>query len=162
MHDGPICVTFRLLSAKMHWTKITRQKFISQEVSHVGWWNLVWGCSWSTFGSILKVKGQGHEIKKMRFYRMLHSFSFWKCDGNPVKGPRGQGQKLKVVGQRSRSKHVFQRFAWCIWRHLEVKGYNCQGQRSYGSRSKVTFIKVKQGLQRKASGLTTTSSCFIT
>ncbi len=35
------------------------------------------------------------------------------------------------------------------------------GKRSQGSRSKVTRVKVKYGVQTKAGGLTSTSSCFI-
>ncbi len=35
------------------------------------------------------------------------------------------------------------------------------GQRLHGSRSNVMFIKVINVLQRKAGGLTITSSCFI-
>ncbi len=49
----------------------------------------------------------------------------------------------------------------CFTSDMVVNGQGSQGQRSHGSRSKVTWVKVKSGFQTKAGGLTTTSSCFI-
>ena len=44
---------------------------------------------------------------------------------------------------------------------LEAKGHMGQGQRSHGSRSKVTWVMVKLGPQTKTGELMTRSSCFV-
>ncbi len=55
--------------------------------------------------------------------------------------------KVEVIGQRSRSpRQKYDFHGFCIVylaNDLEVKGHEGQGQRSHGSRSKVTWVKVK-------------------
>ncbi len=99
----------------------------------------------------VNLEGQGQRsmshVKKMCFYGMLHSFLFWKCDRNPVKGPWGQGQKLKVVGQRSRSKTCFSKI--CM-----VYLTSPRGERLQSSRSKVTWVKVKSHIYQGQTRIT--------
>ncbi len=69
------------------------------------------------------------------------------------------GVKVKVVGQRSRSQC---KKTWlCAAFNLSVFDIWPRGQRSHGSRSKVTWVKVTLGSHTKAGRLTTTSSCSI-
>ncbi len=75
--------------------------------------------------------------------------------------------RQKVTRQKFISQEPFDLWSpnfawwWTLRFDLEVKGHMGQGQSSHGSRSKVTWVKVKWGFQTKAGGLTTTSSCFI-
>ncbi len=54
--------------------------------------------------------------------------------------------KVNVIGQRSRSlgqKNVFSCLLFCLTGNVDiVKGHMDQGQRSLGSMSKVTWVKV--------------------
>ena len=70
----------------------------------------------------------------------------------------GQGDRSKVT--RSKKHDLSSRLA-VLQVILEVKGHICQGQRSRGSRLKVTWVKISLKITLLAGGLTSTSSCFI-
>ena len=61
--------------------------------------------------------------------------------------------KVEVIGSRSRSprqKYNFHGFCIVYWANdLQVKGLEGKGQRSHGSRSKVTWVKVKGRLPKE-------------
>ncbi len=71
--------------------------------------------------------------------------------------------KVRVMGQRSKSpgkKNDFKLDLTILQVVLGVNGHMGQGQRSYWSRSKVTWVKVSLKVIILAGGLMPTASCI--
>ncbi len=70
--------------------------------------------------------------------------------------------KVKVMGQGHQVKNVISGLNSYLYRPMDRgQSHMGQGQRSPGSRSKVTWVKVSQALKIMVGGLTSTPSCFI-